>query len=70
MSSTLTVCAEMVFTDLTLVERVHRIHDRGFACEIWGWTDKDAAAPTLAQAQEQGLLPAYDACVAYRRSLS
>ena len=33
-------------------------------------SDKDAAAPTLAQAQEQGLLPAYDACVAYRRSLS
>ena len=26
---------------------------------------KDAAAPTLAQAREQGLLPQYDACLAY-----
>ncbi len=33
-------------------------------------SDKDGAAPTLAQAQEQGLLPAYEACVAYRRSLA
>jgi dTDP-4-dehydrorhamnose 3,5-epimerase len=32
-------------------------------------SDKDAAAPTLAQAGEQGLLPRYDACLAYRRSL-
>ncbi|QJY48721.1 TIM barrel protein [Pseudonocardia broussonetiae] len=43
MPFTLAVCAEMVFTDLPLPERVRRIHDRGFACEIWGWTDKDAA---------------------------
>jgi hydroxypyruvate isomerase len=41
---TLAVCAEMVFTELPLIERVQRIHDRGFACEIWGWTDKDADA--------------------------
>lgn len=33
-------------------------------------SEKDTAAPTLAQAQEQGLLPAYDDCVAYRRSLA
>jgi dTDP-4-dehydrorhamnose 3,5-epimerase len=32
-------------------------------------SDKDAAAPTLTQALEQGLLPTYDDCVAYRRSL-
>ena len=30
---------------------------------------KDAAAPTLAEALEQGLLPEYDACTAFRRSL-
>lgn len=28
-------------------------------------SDKDAAAPTLAQAREQGLLPSYDACRSY-----
>jgi dTDP-4-dehydrorhamnose 3,5-epimerase len=33
-------------------------------------SDKDAAAPTLARAQELGLLPAYDDCLAYRRSLA
>lgn len=30
---------------------------------------KDTAAPTLAQAREQGLLPSYDACVAFAKSL-
>lgn len=30
---------------------------------------KDTAAPTLAEAQEQGLLPAYEDCRAYYRSL-
>jgi dTDP-4-dehydrorhamnose 3,5-epimerase len=33
-------------------------------------SDKDAAAPTLAQAVEQGLLPRYEDAVAYRRSLA
>ena len=32
-------------------------------------SDKDAAAPTLAQAQQQGLLPSYEDCLAYRQSL-
>jgi dTDP-4-dehydrorhamnose 3,5-epimerase len=32
-------------------------------------SDKDAAAPTLARAFEQGLLPAYEDCLAYRRSM-
>lgn len=41
---TLAVCAEMVFTDRPLVERVQRIRDLGFAAEIWGWSDKDLAA--------------------------
>ncbi len=40
----LAVCAEMVFTDQPIVERVRRIHDAGFAAEIWGWPDKDLPA--------------------------
>ena len=32
-------------------------------------SDKDAAAPTLARAREEGLLPSYDECLSYRRSL-
>lgn len=31
---------------------------------------KDAAAPTLAEALASGMLPSYDACVAFRRSLA
>jgi dTDP-4-dehydrorhamnose 3,5-epimerase len=30
---------------------------------------KDAAAPSLLEAQEQGLLPAYEDCIAFRRTL-
>ncbi|WP_263999121.1 TIM barrel protein [Mycobacterium yunnanensis] len=40
----LAVSAEMVFTDLPIVERVRRIHDLGFAAEIWSWHDKDLDA--------------------------
>lgn len=40
----LAVSAEMVFTDLPIVERVRRIHDLGFAAEIWSWHDKDLNA--------------------------
>ena len=32
-------------------------------------SDKDAAAPTLAEAQEQGLLPSYEECVGFYESL-
>jgi len=32
-------------------------------------SDKDAAAPTLAEAERQGLLPSYDACVAFYDTL-
>ena len=42
-SFTLAVSAEMVFLDLPLVERVRRIHDAGFAVEIWDWTKHDLA---------------------------
>jgi hydroxypyruvate isomerase len=41
---TLAVCAEMVFTDLPLLERVRRIADLGFEVEIWDWTRHDVEA--------------------------
>ena len=40
----LAVCSEMVFTELPIVERVRRIHEMGFAVEIWSWHDKDLKA--------------------------
>lgn len=40
----LAVCAEMVFTDLDIVERVKRIDELGFAVEIWSFDDKDLDA--------------------------
>ncbi len=44
MSFTLAVCSEMVYTDMPHLDRVRRIHEAGFAVEIWSWTDKDAGA--------------------------
>ncbi len=41
---TLAVCAEMVFRDKPIEERVRLIHDLGFAVEIWDWTAKDLDA--------------------------
>ena len=41
MSFTLAVCAEMVHLDLPIRERVVRLHEQGFAVEIWDWTGKD-----------------------------
>jgi len=32
-------------------------------------SDKDAGAPTLAEAEQQGLLPSYDVCLAFYESL-
>jgi hydroxypyruvate isomerase len=40
----LAVCAEMVFRDLPIEQRIRRIADLGFEVEIWGWTTKDIAA--------------------------
>ncbi len=40
----LAVCAEMVFTDLPIVDRVRRISELGFDVEIWSWHDKDLDA--------------------------
>ena len=45
---TLAVCAEMVFRDLPMIDRVREISARGFSVEIWDWTrhDIDALAAT------------------------
>src|SRR5215471_18460488 len=37
----LAVCAEMVFLDLPITERVQRIAEAGFDAEIWDWTRHD-----------------------------
>lgn len=55
-------------------ERAVNVLDRDLALELPGGfdpvvSDRDAAAPTLAAAREQGLLPAYEDCLAFRRSL-
>jgi len=42
MSFTLAVCAEMVHTEIPMLERVSRLHQAGFAVEIWDWSTKDA----------------------------
>jgi hydroxypyruvate isomerase len=41
---TLAVCAEMVFTDLPVLDRVRRIDDLGYQVEIWDWTRHDLQA--------------------------
>jgi hydroxypyruvate isomerase len=41
---TLAASSEMLFLDLPHLERVRRIHDLGFAVEIWDWTTKDIDA--------------------------
>src|SRR4029453_19497251 len=40
----LAVCAEMVFLELPVAERVRRIDGLGFQVEIWDWTVKDVDA--------------------------
>ncbi|WP_322049529.1 TIM barrel protein [Paraburkholderia sp. J67] len=40
----LAVCAEMVFRQLPIVERVRKIAALGFQVEIWDWTKHDIAA--------------------------
>lgn len=41
---TLAISSEMVFLDMPHIERVKKIHELGFAVEIWDWTQKDIAA--------------------------
>ena len=40
----LAASAEMLFLDLPFVDRVRRLHERGFLVEIWDWTTKDVDA--------------------------
>ncbi|MCY1145443.1 TIM barrel protein [Actinoplanes sp. Pm04-4] len=40
----LAVCAEMVFLDRPIEERIRRIDELGFEAEIWGWATKDLDA--------------------------
>ncbi len=40
----LAASAEMLFLDLSFVERVRRLHELGFLVEIWDWTTKDVDA--------------------------
>lgn len=41
MTFQLAVCAEMVYRELPLVERVERIHNLGFQVEIWDSRNRD-----------------------------
>ncbi|WP_370619168.1 TIM barrel protein [Mumia qirimensis] len=51
MTFTLAVCSEMVHLDLPHLERVRRLHEAGFAVEIWDWTTKDADALVATEAR-------------------
>ncbi|MEO5314657.1 TIM barrel protein [Pseudarthrobacter sp. CC12] len=51
MSFRLAVCAEMVYGDLPLVERVERIHGQGFEAELWDTRGRDIAALTATGAR-------------------
>ena len=50
---TLAVCVEMVLLDLPVEERIRRVHELGFAAEIWDWTAKDVDG--LARLAETGV---------------
>lgn len=41
---TLAISSEMVFLDRPHIDRVKKIHELGYAVEIWDWTQKDIAA--------------------------
>ncbi len=40
----LAASAEMLYLELPLHDRVSRLHQRGFAVELWGWPGRDAAS--------------------------
>jgi hydroxypyruvate isomerase len=60
---TLAVSSEMVFLDLPVVERVRRIHELGFAVEIWDWTRHDVDA--LEALRDEGVV--YSSMTGYVR---
>jgi hydroxypyruvate isomerase len=44
MSFRLAACAEMIYGELPLVERVRRIHEQGFEVELWDTRNRDTSA--------------------------
>lgn len=44
MSFRLAACAEMIYGELALVERVRRIHEQGFEVELWDTRNRDIPA--------------------------
>lgn len=40
----LAACAEMLYVERPFIERVERLHERGFEVEIWDWSTKDLPA--------------------------
>jgi hydroxypyruvate isomerase len=44
MSFRLAACAEMIYGELPLIERVQRIHGQGFEVELWDTRDRDISA--------------------------
>ena len=44
MSFRLAACAEMIYGELPLVERVRRIHEQGFEVELWDTRNRDISA--------------------------
>jgi hydroxypyruvate isomerase len=44
MSVRLAACAEMIYGELPLIERVRRIHEQGFEVELWDTRDRDISA--------------------------
>jgi len=44
MSFRLAACAEMLYGELPLIERVQRIHEQGFEVELWDTRGRDIAA--------------------------
>jgi hydroxypyruvate isomerase len=44
MSFRLAVCAEMVYGELPLIDRVHRIREQGFDVELWDTRERDISA--------------------------
>ncbi len=46
---TLAACAEMIYLDLPLVERVNKINERGLEVELWDWTKPEKDLEALAE---------------------
>src|SRR4051812_36512811 len=63
MAFTLAACAEMLYRDLPFVDRVRRIHDEGFAVEIWDWTTKDLPALAATGATFTSMTGYVDGCL-------